>query len=222
MVVAMVNLSLWQFDRLDQRQEFNRTVRERATLEPVDVADLDLGDPDGLVWRRAGAVGTYLADEQVLILNRSQDGVAGVNVVTPLLLDDGRAIAVIRGFVSLTSTPPIAPAGRVRVLGTLRVGDSERRGQARDPSGERDEFLRFDLDRLAQQTDVELLPVALSAEASDPADAPSLRPVAPPDLSEGPHLSYAVQWIVFSTAVVIGWILAVRRSVRRTRSGPSA
>lgn len=218
----MVNLSLWQFDRLDERRDFNQNVRERATLQTTDVRDLDFDDPRDLVWRRAGAIGSYLADEQVLVLNRSQDGVAGYNVVTPMLLEDGRAIAIVRGFVPLDRTPPQPPPGDVRVVGILRTGDSTRRGQAGDPDGDLDEFLRFDLDRLADQIEPELLPIALAVDASDPADDAVLRPVAPPDLSEGPHLSYAIQWIIFSIAVVAGWALAVKRSIRRSRSQPSA
>ncbi|NDA77412.1 MAG: SURF1 family protein, partial [Actinobacteria bacterium] len=50
-------------------------------------------------------------------------------------------------------------------------------------------------------------------------------PLALPELSDGPHLSYAIQWLIFSAAVVIGWVLAVRWSVSRRRgprSSPSA
>ncbi|MGA0206012.1 MAG: hypothetical protein ACO3LC_10695, partial [Ilumatobacteraceae bacterium] len=64
----------------------------------------------------------------------------------------------------------------------------------------------------------ELLPLSLAMETSRPTDDPILRPIAPPVLSEGSHLSYAIQWLIFAACVVIGWILAVRRSVGRTRS----
>ncbi len=56
--------------------------------------------------------------------------------------------------------------------------------------------------------------------ASDPpteGDYPT--PVPPPELSEGPHLSYAMQWFIFAAAVVVGWVLAVRRSIRTRRNG---
>ena len=43
------------------------------------------------------------------------------------------------------------------------------------------------------------------------------RPVAAPELTEGPHLGYAVQWFVFSTCAGIGWVLAVRRSAATRR-----
>ncbi len=39
------------------------------------------------------------------------------------------------------------------------------------------------------------------------------QPVARPELSEGSHLSYAVQWFLFSCAVAVGWVLAVRHSI---------
>ena len=39
-----------------------------------------------------------------------------------------------------------------------------------------------------------------------------------PTLDEGPHLSYTIQWFIFSICVIVGWVLAVRRSMAM-RSG---
>ena len=36
----------------------------------------------------------------------------------------------------------------------------------------------------------------------------------PPVLDDGPHLGYAVQWIIFSICAVIGWFLIVRKTVK--------
>lgn len=219
----MVYLSLWQFHRLDERKTFNSEVRERSSLGIVDVSTLDISDPSSVEWRPAGAKGTYIPNEQVLILNRSQGGFAGMNVLTPLLLDDGRAIIINRGFIALSATPPPAPAGVVKVVGVLRSTEERTTGQAREASGELTEFFRLDIDRLQQQIDPELLNVALVAEVSEPADSSTLLPVSPPELSEGSHLSYAFQWLIFSTAVVVGWVLAIRKSIAsRVQSAPSA
>ena len=219
----MVNLSLWQFHRLDARKTFNSEVKERSSLSIVDVSTLDTSDPLSVEWRPAGVTGTYLADEQVLILNRSQGGIAGMNVLTPLLLADGRAIMINRGFIALSATPPSAPTGPVEVVGTLRASEERTTGQATEASGELTEFFRLDINRLQQQIDPELIPVALVAERSQPADSSVLTPVDPPELSEGPHLSYAIQWLIFSTAVIVGWVLAVRKSIaNRALTAPSA
>lgn len=222
-VILMVYLSLWQFHRLDDRKAFNREVTERSSLSVVDVSTLDISDPAAVQWRPAGAKGTYLPDEQVLIVNRSQGGVAGMNVLTPLLLDDGRAIIVNRGFIALNRTPPVAPSGEAKVVGLLRSTEGRTTGQAREASGELTEFFRLDIARLQEQIEPELLNVALVAEVSEPADSAILSPVSSPELSEGSHLSYAIQWLIFATAVIVGWILAVRKSVaNRARSAPSA
>lgn len=222
-VVLMVNLALWQFHRLDERQTFNSEVRERSSLAVVDLSSLDISDPSAVEWRPAGAKGTYLVDEQVLILNRSQGGIAGMNVVTPLLLDDGRAVMINRGFISLNATPPAAPTGVVKVVGTLRATEERTTGQATEAKGDITEFFRLDIGRLQQQIEPELLPVALVAEVSEPAENSSLTPVSPPELTSGPHLSYAIQWLIFSIAVIVGWILAVRKSIaNRVQSSPSA
>jgi cytochrome oxidase assembly protein ShyY1 len=55
---------------------------------------------------------------------------------------------------------------------------------------------------------------------SAPAEPASVSPVAFPELTEGPHLSYFVQWCIFSVCVAVGWVFAVRKSIR-ARSGRS-
>jgi cytochrome oxidase assembly protein ShyY1 len=67
---------------------------------------------------------------------------------------------------------------------------------------------------LAQQLDGDVVMAYVDMTASAPADTPLLEPVARPDLSEGPHRGYAVQWFIFTVCVAVGWVLAVRRSVR--------
>lgn len=209
----MVNFSIWQFGRLSERREFNSEVRQRSALETVNISELDLSDPLAVQWRSAGAIGTYDPSEQVLILNRSQNGVAGLNVVTPLILDDGRAILVNRGFIGLSATPPSAPSGTVRVLGTVQISEQRTAGRATQASGEQSEFFRLDIALLGEQIDYDLLPVALVAKASEPSEGPTIAPINPPELSQGPHLSYAIQWLIFSAAVIVGWVLAIRKSL---------
>jgi cytochrome oxidase assembly protein ShyY1 len=224
-VVLMVNLGFWQLRRLDERQDFNATVRERASAAavPVDeVLQLD-SDPDDLDWTPVVAAGRYEADEQILIVNRAQDGMAGFNVVTPLRLDDGTAILVNRGFVPLDEVPPAAPSDPVAVAGLLRESQQRGFGGATDPGeGDLGEAQRIDIERLAPQIDGDLLPMWLSLETSDPAQGERPIPLPRPELTEGPHLSYAVQWFLFSAAAIVGWVLAVRHGARSRRAAASA
>lgn len=220
-LVAMVNLGLWQLRRLDERRDFNRVVTERTDADIVSLSDLPDVSPAELQWRRVEVQGVYAGGGQVLVVNRSQGGEAGRNVVDVLLLDDGRALLVNRGFVPGLSEVPSPPDGRVTLVGRVKASEQRRTGQAADvatPGQALTEVRRIDLDVLAPQVDRPLAPVYLELLTSDPAEPSPPYPVPSPSLDEGPHLSYAIQWFVFSLAVVVGWALAVRHS-SRSRSG---
>ena len=62
-------------------------------------------------------------------------------------------------------------------------------------------------------------PKLVSSTPAEPAGVVS--PVAFPTLSDGPHLSYALQWLAFTICVAIGWVLAIRKSARERAGIPS-
>jgi cytochrome oxidase assembly protein ShyY1 len=221
LVVTMVNLAFWQLRRLDQRREFNAQVRANANqpIAPLDDVLTDGTDPSSVEWRRVTVDGTYLPDHQFLVVNRSQNGDTGRNVVDALQLDDGSLLLVNRGFVPESDDVPPVPQGPVEVVGRLR--DSERRatGQQADQGNDAlTEIRRIDLGVLSDQFDATVQPMYIEQLESTPADDASLQPIVAPTLDEGPHLSYTIQWFIFSVCVIVGWVLAVRRSIA-TRSG---
>jgi len=224
-IVLMINLGFWQLRRLDERQRFNEQVATSIASPPALLDDvLDVGiDPATVEWRQVRAAGTYLPDETIAIVNRSQGGMAGDLVVTPLQLDDGRILLVERGFLPLASTVDAPPAGTVEITGRLRPSQERRRGGLSDRSdGDLREAQRVDLDRLAAQLPAPLVPMYVELVESAPPEAGrALAPITLPELTEGSHLSYAGQWFIFSIAVGVGWVLAVRRSASARRGGPA-
>lgn len=226
LVVVMVNLALWQVRRLHQRQDFNAEVRSHAEVPARPVEELipvgaDI-DPTALQWYDVTATGTYLTDAQVLVVNLSQDGAAGVDPVVPLQLPDGRLLLVNRGFVPNNYEVPPAPEGEVAIRGRLRPPQKRATGALSDPAeGVLAEVHRIDINRLQQQLDAPVLPMYVDLLASNPPESDLIAPVADPKLTDGPHLSYAVQWTIFSVAAIVGWVLAVRRSAR-TRARAAA
>lgn len=222
-IAVMIGFAFWQLDRLSERRTFNDQVESRIDLPHRDLAELlPAGaaiDPGQVEWRTVVANGVYLPEEQFVVVNRSQNGRAGDNVVTPMLLDDGRTLIVNRGFVPLGIDAPEAPAGNVAVRGVIRPSQERRTGQLSDPAtGVLAEVQRIDVERLGPQLTGEVIPVYVDLLESSPPEPVGLpEPVIRPDLSDGPHLSYAVQWFIFAAAVALGWVLAVIRSTTKHR-----
>lgn len=217
LVVTMVNLGFWQLRRLDEKRDRNALIEARMEQPVVPVEELlapgDAGVEEAR-FREVTAAGTYDDDATVVVRNRSQDGVAGAWLVTPLELADGTQVGVLRGFVALDAdgTPVRAPvpAGEVTVEGLVV-----------DP-GSFDGTAPKDLAPLLADDTLPGLVLAESSTppepdgaASDAAEPDSIVAVPPPELSEGPHLGYAAQWFIFSTIAVIGYPLVLRRVVHR-------
>lgn len=224
LVVLMVYLAFWQLHRLQSRREFNDDVRSRSSIPVTDFATVAGPgvDPDSIEWRLVSVTGTYLADEQIVVVNRSQSGQAGSNVVTPLETSDGTVVLVNRGFVRYTGgaddDAPPPPKGDVTVIGRVRASEERRLGGLTDPPGELVETQRIDLERLAPQLPAPLAPVYLDLVETTPTQPVPPVPVPEPELGEGSHLSYMLQWFFFAGCAVVGWVLALRRSAKQRRT----
>jgi cytochrome oxidase assembly protein ShyY1 len=220
LVVVMVNLGLWQLRRLDERRARNALVESRLD-EPVAQVDALLAPGAGgdaleeARFRRVTATGTYDDGATVVVRNRTQGGGAGAWLVTPLALAGGDRVGVLRGFV------PFGPDGSV-VEAPAPTGTVTVDGLVVDP-GSFDGTAPRDLAPLLAGDGV--LPGLVLAEESAPPEPAAADPagvgtgallaVPPPEPGDGPHLSYAVQWFIFSTIAVIGYPLVLRRVVER-------
>jgi cytochrome oxidase assembly protein ShyY1 len=204
LVVLFVNLGLWQLRRLEERRDRNELVEARAGSEPVDVTELP-DDPDDARFQAVTASGTYDPDRTTTV-RTTQNGVPGGWVFSVLDLATPRDVVVLRGFVGtqpdgdLVQAP--VPEGEVRVEGiAIPISRLERTAE------------RAVGDLIGDGPPV--LPVVIQAQSSDPPDAPDvLTPQPVPDLGEGPHLSYAVQWFLFAAIAVVGYPLLLRRQAR--------
>ena len=226
LVVVMVSAGLWQLRRLADKRDFNALVRARSDVAAAPVSEVlpasaGFTDDEDVVFRAVTASGAYLADEQVAVRNRTFEGKAGSWLLTPLLLDDGSAVVVNRGWVPLQAGLEIQPEwappeGRVRVEGLLVATQTRGRFGTTDPAdGRLDTLARADVGRIQRQVDQDLVPAVLQLDTQEPAQ-PGDFPVAvgPPELSEGPHLNYAGQWFIFTTIALVGYPLILRRVAR--------
>lgn len=221
--VACVFLSNWQFERNEGREAQIALVENNYDAEPVALGDLITADgalqPDD-EWRPVLLRGEYLADEQVLVRNRPHGGTSAFEVLVPFLDADGRVLIVDRGWVppGEGDTPdaiPAPPSGDVEVVVRLRPGEPLPGSGRGAPDGQ---VPTIHLPTVAAGLDADVITSAygqLVEETPRPTTSPGA--FTSPTDDPGPHLSYAIQWILFGIMGFVFIFYMIRTEVVRHR-----
>lgn len=218
-------LGVWQFHRLHSREALNVQIVQNLRATPVPVAHLagvHRPPADRDQWRRVTATGQYLAGQSVTLRYQTRNSQSGVDVVTPLRTADGAAVLVDRGWMASPNTNerprlPAAPPGRVTVTGWLRVdatGDATAVGDRSTRA--------ISSATIAPTVSVPVYRGFMDALSENPAAAHRLVPVERPDLSNGPHLFYGIQWWFFGVLAVFGFWYLAWDELKKRRGGQSA
>ena len=222
-VGVCVRLGMWQLDRLEERREFNARYAAGLDAAPVPIEDL-LTEGGALAYRRAIATGRFDTAHEVILYGRTLDGQAGNHLLTPLVLADGRAVIVDRGWVPFElDEPPVVeaapPSGEVEVRGPLFATQPGGAGEVQ-PGADRVTTVRtVDVEAIARDLPYDVVPWFLQLQTQSPPAGDLPLPEPPPELTEGPHLSYTFQWFAFATIAAVGYVILVRREVLERRDG---
>lgn len=235
LMILLARLGAWQLDRLEQRRAANAELRAALQSAPIDINDrIDefIGiAPDAistdLANRDVVAVGSYDYDNQRILKLQTYNGMAGVHLVTPFMLEGtDTAVLVNRGWIPdaahaagerfADDTGPQTVEGYVALTETLL----RRTADAIVPVGPGTELFRVDIAAVDEELPYRLAPFYLKLAPVNGA-APDQLPVRVPkeiDLTEGPHLDYAMQWFIFSLGLGIGYVVFVNRSLKQQDS----
>ncbi len=214
--VALCGLGLWQLDRHAQRAALNARIIAGLAQSPVPLETVN--DLQSLDYRPVTVRGVFDPTHEVLLRNRSLNGVTGYHVITPLRLSGrNEAVLVDRGWIPLTEASPearrrFAPASvEVLVTGIARQPETFAGGPKDPPlTSERprlDAWFRVDVARIQEQTPYPLLPVFIEVQPFPDAPFTLPQPVPPPEPEQGPHLGYAIQWFAFAIILVVGYLV---------------
>jgi surfeit locus 1 family protein len=220
MCAMCVRLGFWQLDRLEQLRARNAAIRANTAQPPLVLDSAALaGDPQAYQWRRAQAAGRYHHAGDMVVRGRSRQGRPGVHLVSPLVLADGRVVMVNRGWVpspdgSTADVRALRTAGPVRVSGALLplTTQPDRGLPIAGRAGADTTWRRVDLAAARERSPGPVLPLVLQQLPGGPGTESPPVPEPLPELSEGNHLSYAVQWFSFAAIGAVGLaILLLRR-----------
>ena len=221
-----VRLGIWQLDRLDQRRAFNAQFLSARSLPLLDLNTAPSDDLTKMEWRPAQVTGEYDFENQVALRNQYNGDQYGYHLLTPLRFN-GTAVFVDRGFIPADGNS--APAdwrkydepGTVTVKGQIRLGQTKPAfggvADALPANGEKLELWNnADLTHIANQMPYPILSVMVQPDM-DASDTEPPIPYQPEvEITEGPHMGYALQWFTFATILFVGYPFFLRKQ----ESGP--
>jgi cytochrome oxidase assembly protein ShyY1 len=219
-----VQLGRWQLHRLDERKARNGVTRTNLAAAPAPLADIVgpqrvVGDQHD--WRTAVVTGRYDASKQVVIRYRNVNNRPGFEIVTPLMLADGTGVLVDRGFLARQGAElapgnvPPAPIGEVTVTGRLRR--SEQGGHTSGGTPVDGTARLINGPEFGSALHLSLYDGYLTVDRQQPAADPTFDGFPGPEIDDGPHFFYALQWFFFALLAIGGLVYFSRQDVHGDR-----
>lgn len=228
-VGVMIRLGIWQLDRLEQRRAFNARVQAQLQ-QPTLVLDAVTLKENlyEMEYRSVLVQGEYDFENQIALQNQAYQNRWGVYLLTPLKIEGTtQAIMVNRGWIPgedflKGDWSSFDQPGKVIVRGVIRRTQTKPDfGRRSDPIPSQGDpplkaWYLANLGAISRQIPYPILETVYVQQTEGEGASANLPIPATVelDLSEGPHLGYALQWFTFAAILGIGYPFFIRRKMR--------
>jgi surfeit locus 1 family protein len=216
--VTFFFLGRWQWHRGELRQsEYDHFAAGAERVVALGSQSVDQVPR----FQRISVVGRLDPDHQFLLDNRSYQGRAGFEVLTPLERPNGRVVLIDRGWVPFSGLrerlPGVAlkPRGTVTVVGRVDNLPSPGLASGRAPPGAAAQWPKVTaFPSMAQLSAALSVPLEPRIVLLDPHEEDGyVRDWHPPGMEPIRHWSYAVQWWSFGVVLLVLWVgLSIRKA----------
>jgi cytochrome oxidase assembly protein ShyY1 len=227
--VVMVFLGNWQLHRYQERSAINARIDAAETAAPVPLTSLlakpaapgTAGPAPGkeLAWTKVTVSGRYDPANEIQARGRTVDGRVGFEIITPLVLADGTAVLIDRGWVPPAEGGAIAapvapppPAGTVTVQGQIHRSESRPA-----PVGRRDgriDTRRIAVPHLAKEMPYPLYGAYVLLTSQAPAADAGYTPIPIDKEDAWQNGGYAVQWWLFAVMALLAYMWQARKEAQ--------
>jgi surfeit locus 1 family protein len=222
-MALMLRLGIWQLDRFEQRQAFNNHYFEQIEKPPYELSSETLDqDLETMAYREITVSGRYDHSNEVAIRNQSWENQPGVHLLTPLIISgSNHAVLVDRGWIPLDvyqsgNWQDFSETDPVIVNGIIRLSQTQPTlGGRPDPTPKPGETIKawnfVDTETISTQIPYPLITIYIQQSPDlnrDRLPYPSLPEI---EITDGPHLSYAIQWFAFTVILGGGYLILLHR-----------
>lgn len=233
-IAVLVRLGFWQLDRLEQRRQFNARVQAQLDQPALVLGEGNLDENlETMEYREVLVRGEYDHAGEIAIRNQYWGNQWGAHLVTPLrIAGTDSAILVDRGWIPAEEFESGAwsqfeEPGQVVVRGVIRYSrDKADYGSRTDPvpdtsSGPLRTWNFVNILRIEEQFKAPLLPVYIQQAPDSSWTGLPYRSQPELELSEGPHLGYAIQWFTFAGILGVGYLFFIHRQGYKSKASDS-
>lgn len=215
MIGVMLSLANWQHNRLDERRAENRRIEAVINAAPEAVtsaARLNSLQEDA----RVTLTGTYETRREVYVRYKLLEGRPGMWSLVPFRLPDGSVVIVNKGWkadpqAKTDSRSQQDQPKELSITGFVKPGQ-DATGTVDQTSGNPSipTVRSVNSNQLEEVMSLEQLP-ANFVQLTEPPASDDLQVLPGPQITEGSHFAYMLQWIAFSLVVLIGWMVLLRK-----------
>ena len=231
-MAVLVRLGFWQLDRLEQRRTRNTAIIQQLELPALPLTGQPLPqDLTSLKNRQGTALGEFDFSSQVALKHQNWQETPGIHLITPLVIEGtSQAVLVDRGWLPTDQAgpenwPQFDQPGPTTVTGLIQLSQTlpNSTGDTTQPTlaKRQAEWYRVDIEVIQGQTPYQLLPIYVLESPRGEGNPELPYQVKPQfDLSDGPHLGYAIQWFIFSVILAIIYVrIVTKRETGRNLEG---
>lgn len=221
---VMIRLGIWQLDRLEQRKAFNARVTAQIQQPPLLLTAQSLEENlSQMEYRQVITRGEFLFEEEIALRNQYWENRWGVHLLTPMVIENSQqAVLVDRGWIPAEAFASgdwsaFRIPGKVEIHGIIRLSQSKADFGTRSdrlPENREERLLAWNfvnIPLIQAQASVDLLPIYIQQAPDAGVEALPYRALPEIELSEGPHLGYALQWFTFALILGVGYPYLVRQ-----------
>lgn len=222
-----IRLGIWQLDRLEQRRAFNQQVESMRAMQVLDLNEEQPENIADMEWRAVSVQGEYDFANQIALRNQYYNNEYGYHLMTPLLFGGPSsgsewAVLVDRGWIPADGNSTANDwrkydeAGTVNITGQIRLGQTKPAlGGVEDALPANGDTLEIwnnaNLEQIQVQLPYPVLPIYIQPGADESDTQPPIPYQPTIELTEGPHMGYALQWFTFATILFVGYPFFLRK-----------
>ncbi|MEW1860601.1 SURF1 family protein [Streptomyces sp. NPDC088194] len=245
LILVMGRLGLWQYHRYEQTKRSNHKISLAQHAKPVPIQTLSRPGanlPGSERYRPVTATGQYDPAHQFVVRRRTNaDGDQGFFLITPLIISNGDAVLVNRGWVAPADDTaafpavPKTPTGTVTLTGRLQLDETTRISGIRNVGGlPPRQFMLINSTEQTKKLSKPVLSGYLELVKTSPplTKGQSAEQIGAPGsdssgtdmavVGQGVHLPYAIQWWLFALMVPVGWWILLRQELKERRKKAAA